>query len=246
METCRLNREGPQDAVIPMEQQESVILLKHCKELQRQERRMRLITLSLILSFAAVFSISLNIIRDSIEKATFKSPEFLGQQAIADQVQPGTTQNSIKPSVHLTTPFNKICNASASGYTQWAHRDNFGLIHLHGFTYNEANSSLVVPQDGRYFVYVGINFRNNLQLTHIVTLKVQIYTEDYKDPEDVMEVKDSIPAEKEVPVFRRTLYTGQVLVLTKGAFLMVKLDTKSYELIDCQTERNMYFGAFLL
>ncbi|XP_010899432.2 tumor necrosis factor ligand superfamily member 15 [Esox lucius] len=236
METCTLNSEDPQDTVIPMDQQTSVIiLLKHFQEMKRQENRLRLLMFSLILSFASVFLITHHVIKYSIEKATLKPTEFARQQA-KDPEQHLMSQNQSKPSIHLTTPSN--CSVPTE-FMKWeAHK---GSVHQQGFTYNETSRSVVVPEEGKYFVYVGMNFRNHLKESKMIVLKVIKYSLSYKDWVEVLEVKDSIPAEN-----RRTVYTGQVLSLMEGDLLRVWLDNKNYELIDCTTERTMYFGAFLL
>uniref|UniRef100_A0AAY5L2T2 THD domain-containing protein n=1 Tax=Esox lucius TaxID=8010 RepID=A0AAY5L2T2_ESOLU len=138
----------------------------------------------------------------------------------------------------LSPPAPSNCSVPTE-FMKWeAHK---GSVHQQGFTYNETSRSVVVPEEGKYFVYVGMNFRNHLKESKMIVLKVIKYSLSYKDWVEVLEVKDSIPAEN-----RRTVYTGQVLSLMEGDLLRVWLDNKNYELIDCTTERTMYFGAFLL
>ncbi|XP_041755326.1 tumor necrosis factor ligand superfamily member 15 [Coregonus clupeaformis] len=241
METCARNREIPEDTVISMAQQETVfILLKHCQEMKRQESRWRLVTLFLVLGCAAVFFFTQRVIRDCNEKDTFTTAENSRQQAIDRQEQ------NLKPNAHLTT--SSSCNSVPKDYIQWEHQDT-GLMHMQNFTYDENKQALVVPQEGRYFVYVGVNFRMPDKdkvsgKVHFLSLKVLKYSNSYENNWPIMEVKDSIPDDRRGE--RRTMYTGQVVTLEEGDLLMVSIDEDNYELIDCSAETTMYIGAFLL
>ncbi|XP_023839001.1 lymphotoxin-alpha [Salvelinus sp. IW2-2015] len=240
MDKCARNSEIPHDTVISMAQQESVVLLlKHCQEMKRQESRLRLVTLFLVLGCAAVFVFTQRVNRDCNEKDSFKPAEYSQQQAIDRQEQ------NLKPNAHLTT--SSMCNSVPEDYIQWEHQGT-GLVHMQNFTYDEKKHALVVPQGGRYFVYVGVNFRmpDKDKVSgeiHFLSLKVWKFSNRYPKNWPIMEVKDSIPDNRRGA---RTVYTGQVVALEEGDFLSVSINEDNYELIDCSAETTMYIGAFLL
>ncbi|XP_029499884.1 tumor necrosis factor ligand superfamily member 15 [Oncorhynchus nerka] len=240
MDTCARNSEIPHDTLISMAQQESVVLLlKHCQEMKRQESRLRLVTLVLVLGCAAVLVFMQRVNRDCNEKDSFKHAEYSRQQAIDRQGQ------NLKPNAHLTT--SSRCNSVPEDYIQWEHKKT-GLVHMQNFTYDEKKYALVVPQGGQYFVYVGVNFRMPHKdkvsgEIHFLSLKVLKFSNRYPDNCSIMEVKDSIPDNRRGA---RTVYTGQVVALEEGDLLRVSINEDNYELIDCSAETTMYFGAFLL
>ncbi|XP_055731195.1 tumor necrosis factor ligand superfamily member 15 [Salvelinus fontinalis] len=240
MDKCARNSEIPHDTVISIAQQESVVLLlKHCQEMKRQESRLRLVTLFLVLGCAAVFVFTQRVNRDCNEKDSFKPAEYSRQQAIDRQEQ------NLKPNAHLTT--SSRCNSVPEVYIQWEHQKT-GLVHMQHFTYDEKKHALVVPQGGRYFVYVGVNFRmpDKDKVSgeiHFLSLKVWKFSNRYPDDWPIMEVKDSIPDNRRGA---RTVYTGQVVALEEGDLLRVSINEDNYELIDCSAETTMYIGAFLL
>ncbi|XP_029565981.1 lymphotoxin-alpha [Salmo trutta] len=240
MDKCARNSEIPHDTVISMAQQESVVLLlKHCQEMKRQESRLRLVTLFLVLGCAAVFVFTQRVNRDCNEKHSLKPAEYSRQQAIDRQGQ------NLKPNAHLTT--SSRCNSVPEDYIQWEH-EAIGLVHMQNFTYDEKKHALVVPQGGRYFVYVGVNFRmpDKDKVSgeiHFLSLKVLKFSNSYQYNCPIMEVKDSIPGNRRGT---RTVYTGQVVALEEGDLLRVSINEDNYELIDCSTETTMYIGAFLL
>ncbi|KAK6316325.1 hypothetical protein J4Q44_G00138490 [Coregonus suidteri] len=193
-----------------------------------------------VMRHKAVFFFTQRVIRDCIEKDTFTTAENSRQQAIDRQGQ------NPKPNAHLTT--SSSCNSVPKDYIQWEHQDT-GLVHMQNFTYDESKQALVVPQEGRYFVYVGVNFRMPDKdkvsgEVHFLSLKVLKYSISYENNWPIMEVKDSIPDDRRGE--RRTMYTGQVVTLEEGDLLMVSIDEDNYELIDCSAETTMYIGAFLL
>ncbi|CAB1318906.1 unnamed protein product, partial [Coregonus sp. 'balchen'] len=134
------------------------------------------------------------------------------------------------------------CIEKPKDYIQWEHQDT-GLVHMQNFTYDENKQALVVPQGGRYFVYVGVNFRMPDKdkvsgEVHFLSLKVLKYSNSYENNWPIMEVKDSIPDDRRGE--RRTMYTGQVVTLEEGDLLMVSIDEDNYELIDCSAETTMF------
>ncbi|CAB1332459.1 unnamed protein product [Coregonus sp. 'balchen'] len=224
-----------------MAQQESVlVLLKHCQEMRRHESLLRFFTVFLVIGCAAVFFFTYHVIRDSNQKDTFNPAEYSRQQDRQGQ-------NLKKPNAHLTTPTS--CNNSVPAeYIQWDHQDT-GLVHMQDFTYDEKKHALVVPRGGRYFVYVGINFRmpdkdEVSREVQLLSLKVLKYSKSYEDNRPIMEVRDSLPDDGRRET--RTVYTGQVVTLEEGDLLRVSIYEDNYELIDCSGETTMYFGAFLL
>uniref|UniRef100_A0A673WI79 THD domain-containing protein n=1 Tax=Salmo trutta TaxID=8032 RepID=A0A673WI79_SALTR len=233
MDKCARNSEIPHDTVISMAQQESVVLLlKHCQEMKRQESRLRLVTLFLVLGCAAVFVFTQRVNRDCNEKVSNNHDRLY---------------ISSDPLHLLLPPASSRCNSVPEDYIQWEH-EAIGLVHMQNFTYDEKKHALVVPQGGRYFVYVGVNFRmpDKDKVSgeiHFLSLKVLKFSNSYQYNCPIMEVKDSIPGNRRGT---RTVYTGQVVALEEGDLLRVSINEDNYELIDCSTETTMYIGAFLL
>uniref|UniRef100_A0A8C7I557 THD domain-containing protein n=1 Tax=Oncorhynchus kisutch TaxID=8019 RepID=A0A8C7I557_ONCKI len=243
MDKCARNSEIPHDTLISMAQQESVVLLlKHCQEMKRQESRLRLVTLFLVLGLCTLSCG--NIVQG-------QPPGMLAFCVL--NIKWIYFQNhdrlyiSSDPLHLLLPPASSRCNSVPEDYIQWEHQET-GLVHMQHFTYDEKKHALVVPQGGRYFVYVGVNFRMPHKdkvsgEIHFLSLKVLKFSNRYPDDCPIMEVKDSIPDNRRGA---RTVYTGQVVALEEGDLLRVSINEDNYELIDCSAETTMYIGAFLL
>ncbi|KAL0965155.1 hypothetical protein UPYG_G00277490 [Umbra pygmaea] len=243
MDACALNCNIPQDAVIPMTQLESVIiLLKHCEEMKRQESRLRICTFIVVVGFATVYLMQ-HVIHTSADDARCKPAEMSRPQVTE---YPGTdlkVHYESKPYVHLTTPQSCLLDKPME-FLHW--ENNQGMALMKSFTYDKSNGSLIVPQAGRYFVYVGMTFRKSKEIMHVpIHMMVNKYSDSYRKYVPVMEVSDVISNGTEGNHIR-TVYTGQILELKNKDHLRVWISAETYEVIDCRSEKYNYFGAFFL
>lgn len=241
---CALkNNEFVPNTAVSLEHHEPVkILLQHCQEMKRQESCLRLVTFLLLIGSATVFflvhfmSQCGRSVEEKEEKVSFPHVAAITQQ-----------QDSYRPHALVTSPLGKL---SEDVYVQW-YSGKAGLVNMEGFTYNKTAHALVVPQKGRYYVYIGMNLQlpdsasqSETERTPVKMFLLHVITYHSSYPEDtvVMEVRDSIPAASDG---ERTVHMGHVVKLEKGALLRATV-RKGSELIRTANDYSMYFGAHLL
>ncbi|KAG9354622.1 hypothetical protein JZ751_001335 [Albula glossodonta] len=147
-------------------------------------------------------------------------------------------KHSIKDSEYA--PETSIHNVTT---LEWESKN--GDAFLQDFDYG--NNALIVPQDGRYSVYLQLTYRmtekffcipgNLIQLTQ----EVYRWSDSYPVETLLMVASDTVNCSEKK--WRRSIYTSGVFQLEKGDRLFVKAGNAV--LID-YNEKRMFFGAFLV
>ncbi|XP_078143050.1 tumor necrosis factor ligand superfamily member 15 [Centroberyx gerrardi] len=215
-----------------------LVLLEHCRDMKRQETRLRLATLFLLFSCSAVFIFCIH-----------QSPAFRGQAVAAELGTAYSKQdnfmkdcpqtNLTRPSIHLTS-VESDDDKSNGAHIKW----NATLGEKY---YNSTERAIVIPQPGIYYVYLRIalcwngDYTENPEYTEDkrISIKLHIWKDSYQKDVPIMEALDGIATTGYV---NRNVYLGQVFELKTGDLLRVWIGD-GYELIDI---RKTSFGALLL
>uniref|UniRef100_A0A3B3QR74 THD domain-containing protein n=1 Tax=Paramormyrops kingsleyae TaxID=1676925 RepID=A0A3B3QR74_9TELE len=120
-----------------------------------------------------------------------------------------------------------------------------GDAYLHLFSYDEERHALIVPENGRYSIYLQVTYRE--PYNHICPQSglirflqaVYVWSDSYMTDRILMKAKDHVHCGQGV----RTVTNTGVYSLEAGDRLMVYVSLKNLLEID---EKSLYFGAFLL
>uniref|UniRef100_A0A3Q0RSN7 THD domain-containing protein n=1 Tax=Amphilophus citrinellus TaxID=61819 RepID=A0A3Q0RSN7_AMPCI len=221
------------DAIIGVSPDESaLILINHCRDMKKQEARLRLITLLLLLGCAALFvySTCAGLRRQDepgsrgreVSSQTFSSERLIRIQSD----EPDFTSRNIYWRI-------KVCHTDDSdgSYITWTRK--FGNMN-----YNEEKRAIVIPTTGVYFIY--LRFILFCQKTvqdatfHNFSVKMHRWSESYTKITTQLDTWEGVRCSSEE---YRTLFDGQLFELDEGDHLNVTV-TNSYKLI-----KTSFFGA---
>ncbi|XP_023696405.1 lymphotoxin-alpha-like [Paramormyrops kingsleyae] len=157
------------------------------------------------------------------------------EEAVAARGQEGAL-----PNAHLTALSD--VNVSST-YLPWEYEKGDAYLHL--FSYDEERHALIVPENGRYSIYLQVTYRE--PYNHICPQSglirflqaVYVWSDSYMTDRILMKAKDHVHCGQGV----RTVTNTGVYSLEAGDRLMVYVSLKNLLEID---EKSLYFGAFLL
>lgn len=143
-----------------------------------------------------------------------------------------------------------FCSASSdvnvsSIYLPWEYEKGDAYLHL--FSYDEKSRALIVPEKGRYSIYLQVTYREPYnQICRDRPLirflqAVYVWSDSYMKDRILMRAKDHVRCGSQTGV--RTVTNTGVYSLEAGDRLMVYVSLKDLLEID---EKSLYFGAFLL
>ncbi|XP_071377286.1 uncharacterized protein [Centroberyx affinis] len=209
-----------------------LVLLAHCRDMKRQETRLRLATLFLLFGCCAVFLFCI-------------SPAFKGQAVTAEFGTAYSKQDSVvkdcpqtiltRPIIHLTS-VKSAEDRSNGTHIKWD-------ATLGEKYYNSSERAIVIPQPGIYYVYMRIAlYQKRHEEEHEeerISIKLHTWKDSYPKDVTIMEAFDGIAATEHV---NKNVYLGRVFELKTGDLLRVWIGS-GYDLIDF---RKTFFGAVLL
>ncbi|XP_018588392.2 tumor necrosis factor ligand superfamily member 15-like isoform X1 [Scleropages formosus] len=214
-----------------------LVLMDHCREMKRQECRLRVATAFLLLGCAALFLVSSRLGRlpsDTVKHSV--EPRIAEFEGVS---QRQTSEYPVKPSAHLTAP----CALSQPHVIHW--NDNQAIIQ--GFKYKEGE--LIVPQSGKYHVYLQITFRkpesyNCSEGDLFIPLRpeVRVWQDSYPEYVPLMSASDYLSCKE---IFEKSIYTAGMYDLEKNSKLQVWYGADK-ELAVQTDEQKIFFGAFLV
>ncbi|XP_048850546.1 tumor necrosis factor ligand superfamily member 10-like [Brienomyrus brachyistius] len=162
--------------------------------------------------------------------------------AAEDEAAAARGPESALPNAHLTA----LSDANVSSiYLPWEHEKGDAYLHL--FSYDRQKLALIVPEKGRYSIYLQVTYRepHNLNCPDGGILRflqaVYVWSDSYTKDRILMRAKDHIHCSRKSGV--RTVTSTGVHWLEAGDRLMVFVSQKNLLEID---EKSLYFGAFLL
>ncbi|XP_032395161.1 uncharacterized protein LOC116704065 [Etheostoma spectabile] len=219
------------DAIIDMGPDKSVlILIKHCQDMKRQETRLRIITLVLLLSCTALFIVAIsadlwkhgNSGSSGQESAVEPPPAMSKQESVIPTANPRKTIQRL----HIDLMSLAAPNNSDGQYLKWHV--------MFGEDYNKEKGAIVIPEDGFYFVYLSVTLscsdEGDFNGFYAVLYN---WNEHYDDNRDMMEARDRCTSEG-----KKSVFVAKLLHLLKGDHLRVRI-IKGYKLIDKSS-----FGAY--
>ncbi|KAM7369418.1 hypothetical protein PAMP_013687 [Pampus punctatissimus] len=205
------------DAMVNMGPDKPVLILKHCHDMKKQEMCLRAVTLLLLLSCLTLFIFTIS--SDSINFGS-KGQESAESGAFS-------RQEAVFPSGLTHTE-----NMSDEQLIQWK-------VHF-GDSYNAEKCAIVIPDMGKYFVYVKIVLRcqnedrfENPKKTLVV--KLQKWNPRYNKTLDLTDAFDDIVC---TTGLFRTVFLGELFDLTADDHVSVFI-AKGYKLINQSS-----FGAY--
>ncbi|KAG8554202.1 hypothetical protein GDO81_003712 [Engystomops pustulosus] len=140
-----------------------------------------------------------------------------------------------KPRAHLTVTSQ---NDTSSQVLQW--ESKLGLAFLkNGMIYS--NKSIIVPDNGDYFVYSQLSFRPPCTGGTSISQSILKYTPRYPEPDTLLSGISFCTKDKGI---NPPIYLGGLFELEKGDKLMVHLN--HVDMIDISVEHKTFFGAFLV
>ncbi|XP_026032787.1 uncharacterized protein LOC113027389 [Astatotilapia calliptera] len=227
------------DALINVSSDESVlILINHCRDMKRQEARLRLITLLLLLGCTALFvySTCANLgqhgksgsSRDG--SAEDQTPAYSKQERGCPEVPHAETvqRQAETQKIHLQS------TGKANGsYITWAPI-------LGKMNYNKEKNAIVIPTTGIYFIYLRftLSCNDDVKGSEFQKFHIQLHrwSEAYGKVTTELDAWESVKCQTKD---YQTLFVGQLFDRLDGEFLSVKV-IDGYNLI-----KTSFFGAFL-
>ncbi|XP_028830233.1 uncharacterized protein LOC114786855 [Denticeps clupeoides] len=220
---------SPREEMTPARSEEAlVVITRHCRDMKRQETRLRLATAFLLLSSVTVLLV---LHAPSRDRAT-------DQTATVGRLASPVLQGK-RPGVHLM-PLAQHRNNTKP--IQWEPRFN------NGFSLTANNTLLTVPLDGLYYVYFGISYRipgnycEQKGVDRIQDLHTQVFKFTASYPKDIVIIK-SIDSMTCTILAQRFVYAGQLIQLLKNDKLKMIIHTP-HEVVNW-FKGGIYFGAFL-
>ncbi|KAF3849420.1 hypothetical protein F7725_015917, partial [Dissostichus mawsoni] len=211
-------RGSAEDADVVMDlgpDQSLLVLMEHCREMKRQETRLRLFTLLLLLGCTAllVFAMWAGLIQSGSKEEVVNDP----------QTDFTRLHVSLRSMSYKISPEGKVIT--------W--ESEFEPA-------NKVTPYIVIPEDGFYFVYLNVAIfcvcrHEGANFTTFVG-ELHRYSEGYDDPERLTVVRDRLRCNS---LQHRNVFVGQLFKLSKKDRLSV-LIKEGFELID-----ESKFGAYL-
>ncbi|KAG7235553.1 hypothetical protein INR49_002600 [Caranx melampygus] len=226
-----------------MGQDESVlILMKHCRDMKRQESCLRLTTLLLVLSCAAVFIFVIGASRQRGDSETtgqtstaVQQPAYSKQEGNLCPASADTADRTpSRPHIHLNSMPAE--NKTDGQYIKW---------HVFfGGTYNEERRAIVIPKKGVYFVYVTITLNchettsKTADFTDFNKFFVQLrnWNDGYDTVRPIANAWSGVTCSSHAPM---TVFVGKLFELMQGDHVSVWIEL-GYRLI-----MDAAFGAHL-
>ncbi|XP_074546938.1 uncharacterized protein LOC141805673 [Halichoeres trimaculatus] len=219
---------------VDMSRDEAVlILLQHCQDMKRQETRLRLVSLLLLLSCVALFVFS------QFQRTSGASGQTDQQTSAATPSRAYSQQDRECPAADPPTDTQNLRIYLTSNY-----KPNrippltWNVLFDENSNYNTNTQAIVIPKDGTYLFYLRLTFRCLGQETGFGLLNVLLTKWNPAHPreEDLARALDSVQCRNGV---YRTMSVIQLYDLIKGDQVSVSLKNGS-ELIT-----HSSFGAFL-
>ncbi|XP_034566019.1 uncharacterized protein LOC117831433 [Notolabrus celidotus] len=225
---------------VDMNREEAVlILLQHCRDMKRQETRLRLFTLLLLLllSCGALFVLA-HIYRNSGPSGQRSEKQVLEKQVLEKQVLekqvlgcPTAVPEREVQSLHVDLISQYEEHKVISTDMKW--------IVKFGNNYDPERRAIVIPEDGRYLFYLRVTFRclNNSGIEfRNLHLELKKWNERHSLKKPLMSATDSVQCRKEM---FRTLSVVQQFELIKDDHVSVFIG-EGYDMI-----KESSFGALL-
>ncbi|CAJ1071040.1 uncharacterized protein LOC117831433 [Xyrichtys novacula] len=199
-----------------------LILLKHCQEMKRQETRLRLISLLLLLGCAGLF-IFTQLQRNSGSSGQQSS---VGQSPVESRTEYLTAdpqRNTERLRIDLTSPGDPDRNSSNT--IEWS-----VVLCSDDSNYDEKERAIVIPEEGTYLVYIRMAFRcyNREHGSEKLHIKLNVQNKVYDNPEcsrnNVRLLTNAVDSVQCGPGLFRTLSMIQLYSLMKGDHLSVSLE----------------------
>ncbi|KAM7393377.1 hypothetical protein PAMA_008165 [Pampus argenteus] len=209
-----------------------VIPIKHCCDAKKQEMRVRVITLLLLLGCVvlSIFAAS----RDSSDVGS-EGQESAESGALANQLSAFRSDNPTANSngLHIGLELMHTGDLSDGRLIQW--KVQFGD------SYNAEKCAIVIPDTGKYFVYIKIvlgcqNEDRSEKHKKTLFVKLQKWSRFYNKTRELTDALEDIVCNL---VMFRTVFVGELFELTKGDHVSVFI-AKGYNLITKSS-----FGAYL-
>ncbi|KAG7499741.1 tumor necrosis factor-like [Solea senegalensis] len=215
----------------------ALILIKHCRNMRRQDLLLRLINL-LVLTCAAFFICS--------TCAGSWTRQSSGEQTSTEEQRAvSLKQESQFPSEPATTKNNnqrfniQLRSLSDSNTEVKWEVENLDMRSQ----YKEERRAIVIPHDGVYFIYARFQLACHREFPlkfSPLWVELNWWSEAYGPPQSLMQVKDGLLCEnRSMGGGYRNVFVGQLFNLTTDYHVSVKV-VKGYELITMA-----YFGAYL-
>ncbi|XP_058472744.1 uncharacterized protein LOC131445953 [Solea solea] len=218
----------------------ALILIKHCRNMRRQDFFLRLINL-LVLTCAAFFICSIcagSWTRQSSGEQTSTEEQravYLKQESQFPS-EPATTKNNNQGfNIQLRSLSDRNTEVKK---VKWE-VENLNMRNQ----YKEERQAIVIPRDGVYFIYARFQLacHKNFPLKfNPLYVELDWWSEAYDKPQFLMQVKDGLACENQsMGGGYRNVFMGQLFNLTTDYHVSVNV-LRGYELITMA-----YFGAHL-
>ncbi|KAL4005140.1 hypothetical protein ACER0C_004853 [Sarotherodon galilaeus] len=227
------------DALISVTPDESVlILINHCRDMKRQEARLRLITLLLLLGCAALFvySTCANLGQHGKSSrhgsAEDQTPAYSKQERGCPEAPHAETvqRKAETEKIHLQST-----GKTNGSYITWTPM-------LGKMNYDKEKNAIVIPTTGIYFIYLRFTLScdDDVEKAEFRKFHIQLqrWSEAYGKVTTELDAWESVKCQKESKDYQ-TLFVGQLFDRLEGEFLSVKV-IDGYNLI-----KTSFFGAFL-
>ncbi|XP_030005858.1 uncharacterized protein LOC115430105 [Sphaeramia orbicularis] len=217
---------GRKDVVVDVD--ESVlILIRHCRDMKRQETCLRFITLLLLLSCTTLFVLTLS--------ADFKKCEEFGSSGHKDTLQQSPAHAQL---ISERCPDNHQTNLSTMRVHFWSVpvKDKTDKLYMEwspmlgeNYIYNKDKQAIVIRQQGFYFLYVrvGLGCQQRENVERKFHMKLHKWTESYNKSQVLTEAWDGVQCSSEVS---KNMFVGQLFELREGDHVSVWVED-GYQLI---------------
>ncbi|KAK5901299.1 hypothetical protein CgunFtcFv8_026187 [Champsocephalus gunnari] len=211
--------------------QSVLVLMEHCLEMKRQETRLRLFTLLLLLGCTAllVFGMWARVIQRGSKEEVIN----------VEQSPAYSKQERCPPAGDPQTSFTRL-HVSLRSYSNTSSPEGQVLTWDSEFEpASNVTPYIVIPEDGFYFVYLNFAIFCNPKGAKFRKFGAELHrsSEGYGVPERLMEVHDGLRCKS---LQYRNVFVGQLLKLLKKDRLSV-LIKEGFDLIHKAT-----FGAYLV
>ncbi|XP_034048202.1 uncharacterized protein LOC117529511 [Thalassophryne amazonica] len=219
---CRIEA-GPDEPVL--------ILLQHCRDMKRQETRLRIITFLLLLSCTALYLFTICAQSQPSKSSGSTGKQDAVQQFFAYSTQRKQTTDGSSPRIELSF---KGTNSTSGRYIE------FYSALGEDSNCNQEKSAIVIKQKGFYFVYA-ITFLQHDEDEHEEAknfyIQVQQFSLGYTYPVYNVSTWESIAT---TSLTFRNVYLARMFNLSEGDYLKLWIG-EGFGMI-----RELSFGAFLL
>ncbi|XP_060935941.1 uncharacterized protein LOC133012000 [Limanda limanda] len=209
------------------EDQPVCILLRHCQDMKRQETRLRLLTVLLLLGCSALYIFSL--------WAELRKPDHQssGEQRAAEPLlERQHAAGKKRFNIHLSSQHTE---SSTDGYIRWEE------ILFSDQRYDPERQAIVIPEDGIYYIYIRTSLScvnvSQTALFNMFYMELHRWNDDYPDSKVLTSSRDGLWCPHQE---FGTVSVGGQFKLSEGDHVSVRIGA-GYELIYKST-----FGAFLV